>query len=92
VVAAEAGGAPEVVKDGTTGMLVPYGDERMLADALIKLLRNPALNRKMGSAGQDRVNELFTYDRFRARVAESVDSLLHPPGSLLAPAGQRSGV
>jgi len=80
VVAASAGGAPEVVSDGATGLLVPYGDAEALADALTRLLREPSLRQSMGAAGQARVAELFTYDRFRARVWESVDSVLRPRG------------
>jgi len=78
VVAASAGGAPEVVSDGATGLLVPYGDAAVLADTLTRLLRDPSLRHMMGAAGRARVAELFTYDRFRARVWETVDSVLRP--------------
>ncbi len=81
-VAASAGGAPEVVSEGVTGLLVPYGDVEALADVLTRLLRDPGLRQSMGAAGQARVAELFTYDRFRARVWESVDSVLRPRGRL----------
>ena len=38
IVATTAGGMPEVVKDGETGILVPPRDDRALADAIVRLL------------------------------------------------------
>lgn len=54
VVAARAGGVPEVVMEGGTGLLVPPGDERALANALSSLLRNPEYGRRLGAAGRRR--------------------------------------
>jgi glycosyltransferase involved in cell wall biosynthesis len=79
VVATRAGGLPEVVEDGVTGMLVPPGDPRALADAIESLWRNPDLRRKMGEAGRERVLAHFTanhvaqetlrvYERFRRAI------------------------
>ena len=45
------GGIPEFVKEGETALLVPEGDPDRLADALIELLRDPALARRLGRAG-----------------------------------------
>jgi glycosyltransferase involved in cell wall biosynthesis len=55
VVAARAGAAPEVIADGETGLLVPPGDSTALADALLRLLRDPEMRRRMGEAGRARV-------------------------------------
>jgi L-malate glycosyltransferase len=41
VVATDVGGNAELVKDGKTGLLVPFGDEKKLVDALAFLVRNP---------------------------------------------------
>jgi glycosyltransferase involved in cell wall biosynthesis len=49
------GGLPSVVEDGVTGLLVPPRDERALADALITLLENDDLRRKMGVAGRNKL-------------------------------------
>jgi glycosyltransferase involved in cell wall biosynthesis len=43
VVATRVGGNPEIVEDGVSGLLVPPKDPATLADAMITLLRNPAL-------------------------------------------------
>lgn len=48
VVATAVDGTPEIVRDGTTGLLVPPGDAPALAAALARLLDDPALARRMG--------------------------------------------
>ncbi|MDO9575924.1 MAG: glycosyltransferase, partial [bacterium] len=47
-------GIPDVVKDGVTGILVPSGDINGLANAMLKLVRDPALRKKMGEEGRKR--------------------------------------
>lgn len=60
VVATPVGGTPEVVADGETGLLVPPRDPAALAAALRRLLDDPALRRRLGEAGRQRVAERFT--------------------------------
>ncbi len=55
VVAAAAGGIPEVVVDGGTGLLVPPGDAAALATALLRILDDRALAQRLGAAGRRRV-------------------------------------
>ncbi|MCD6679655.1 MAG: glycosyltransferase [Burkholderiaceae bacterium] len=62
VVASRAGGMPEAVCDGVTGFLVPPGDVAGLADALRRLVDDPALRRSMGAAARERVLERFSVD------------------------------
>jgi glycosyltransferase involved in cell wall biosynthesis len=66
VVATRAGGIPEAVVDGTTGLLVPPQDDRALADAIVCLLKDPALRTRFGEAGRARVLERFSVDRLVA--------------------------
>jgi phosphatidylinositol alpha-mannosyltransferase len=42
-----------VVKAGQNGLLVPSGDPQALAEALVRLISDGALRRKLGTAGQD---------------------------------------
>ncbi|HEY1987116.1 MAG TPA: glycosyltransferase family 4 protein [Terracidiphilus sp.] len=71
VIATRGGGIPEIVVDKTTGLLVPAGDERALADAMATMLRDPAKALEMGRRGRDRVKECFTIER-TARAVEQV--------------------
>jgi glycosyltransferase involved in cell wall biosynthesis len=54
---------PEVVDEGTTGLLVPPRDHQAMADALVKLLTNPQLRARMGAAGLARVRAKFSAER-----------------------------
>jgi glycosyltransferase involved in cell wall biosynthesis len=63
VVASDAGGLPEVVEHGVTGLVVPRGDANALAGAIGELLADPARRRRMGQAGRERALRLFDWDR-----------------------------
>jgi glycosyltransferase involved in cell wall biosynthesis len=63
VVASDAGGLPEVVEDGVTGLVVPRGDSGALANAIGALLQDPERRRVMGLAGRQRALRLFDWDR-----------------------------
>jgi glycosyltransferase involved in cell wall biosynthesis len=63
IVATTAGGMPEVVADGETGILVPPRDDETLAAAIVKLLTHERLRDSMGAAGGRRVRERFSSER-----------------------------
>lgn len=63
VVAANVGGLPEIVQDGVTGILVPPKDPDALAEAVIHLLRDPELRRRLGSAARGRVLTEYRIER-----------------------------
>lgn len=56
VVATSVGGLPSTVDHGRTGYLVPPRDERALADAVVRLLQDPALRRQMGVNGRQKLD------------------------------------
>jgi glycosyltransferase involved in cell wall biosynthesis len=60
VIAADAGGAREIVHDGVTGLLVPAGRPDCLAEALRRLLDDSALGVEMGRRGRERAERHFT--------------------------------
>jgi glycosyltransferase involved in cell wall biosynthesis len=59
VVATAAPGTTEVVVDGQTGTLVPIGNPQVLARAIRDIVRDPALARRLGEAGRERVDRQF---------------------------------
>jgi glycosyltransferase involved in cell wall biosynthesis len=59
VLASRVGGLPEAVVEGETGVLVPPGDPGALAEALDRLMDDPALRARLGAAGRERV-PMFT--------------------------------
>lgn len=59
IVASDAGGLPEVVEDGETGLIVPRGEPQLLTVAINRLLRDPGLRARMGQAGRRRAEERF---------------------------------
>lgn len=63
VVATRAGGIPEVVVDGETGFLVPPRDHGAMATAIVKLLKDDGLRRRMGAAGRTRACTMFSAER-----------------------------
>ena len=69
IVATRAGGIPEIVEDGETGVLVAPRDHTAMAEAIVRLLRDGALRRQMGDAGFARVQARFTVERMVAETA-----------------------
>jgi glycosyltransferase involved in cell wall biosynthesis len=61
-VATRAGGIPEVVDDGATGLLVPFGDLGALTQGVERLIKDPALRATMGQAARVRAHERFAAD------------------------------
>jgi len=60
VVVSDAGGLPEVVLDGQTGIVVPKEDSQAAADAIMKLVLDRELRVQMGESGKQHV--IDTYD------------------------------
>jgi glycosyltransferase involved in cell wall biosynthesis len=62
VVAFRSGGLPEAVMHDHSGLLVPKGDADGLADAIVRVLGDPALARRLGENGRRHAAE-FTVAR-----------------------------
>jgi L-malate glycosyltransferase len=69
IVATRAGGIPELVEDGVTGMLVPIGDPDALGDAIAGIAGDPARAARLGAAGRGAV-ERFSVTALAGRTLE----------------------
>jgi glycosyltransferase involved in cell wall biosynthesis len=76
VIGTRAGGVPELIDEGKTGLLVPPGDSGALAAAIRRLLDDPALRERMGKRARERAQERFTVARHVASVQAVYDELL----------------
>jgi L-malate glycosyltransferase len=74
IVSTAVGGVGEVVIDGETGLLAAAGHDRALAEHILRLQRDPDMARRLGSAGRDRAERLFSeprmHDQYRALYEE----------------------
>jgi glycosyltransferase involved in cell wall biosynthesis len=68
IVSTRGGALPEVV--GDAGLLVPCGDPRALAGAIVELFANPALRDRLGALGRQRMAERFSWDLAAQRMCE----------------------
>ena len=76
VVAANAGGVPEVVVAAETGLLAAPGDWQSVAAAILALLNDPIAAAKMGQAGRRRVEQLFDVRAFAGKIQDLYGEIL----------------
>jgi glycosyltransferase involved in cell wall biosynthesis len=69
VVATRAGGIPELVRDGESGLLAPVGDADGLADRVVRILSDPALRARIVEGGLRRAED-FTVARTAERILD----------------------
>ena len=73
-------GCRQAVTHGRNGFLVPVGDSRALAAALLELLRDPGLRRRLGEEGRRRALVDFDERQVFATVLREYERLLHEKG------------
>jgi phosphatidyl-myo-inositol dimannoside synthase len=73
VIVGDSGGAPETVKDGETGFVVPSDDHQLLAERISRLLDDPGLARQMGVRGRSHVSAHFSSESARAKLRGALD-------------------
>jgi len=79
VVTTDAGGLPENVEHGVTGLVVPRRDAHALAAALRQLATDPHMRAVMGTAGRERARRRFDLDRQAEAFVELYRELATPP-------------
>jgi len=75
VVGTRVDGLSEIIEDRVTGYLLTVGDSHELAKALIQILSNPEEREMMGQKGKDRVQELFSLQRFNSSIIAAYNEL-----------------
>ena len=76
----QVAGIPEVIENCETGYVVPAGNAERLADAVLQILRNSVLAKKMGEQGRARAQRLFTEDRMIRETYDVYENQLREAG------------
>ncbi len=76
IVASRVSAIPESVLNGKTGFLVPPKDADRLADAMLTLLKDPALTQTMGTAGYTHLQENFSVQKMVQGIETMYTDLL----------------
>ena len=69
VVTTPVGALPDAIKHEETGLLVPPRDEVALASAIVQLVSDAGMRRRLAKAAQDRFYAQFTIDKTADRMA-----------------------
>jgi phosphatidylinositol alpha-1,6-mannosyltransferase len=69
-----AGGVPDAIVDGETGLLVEPTAVEHVAEAIVRIGRNPSLARHLGEAGRKRVRESYRYEDIAAAILDGISS------------------
>jgi glycosyltransferase involved in cell wall biosynthesis len=78
-VAADVGGVSGLVRDGETGFLVPPNDPESFAEAILKMLRDPAARAEMGRRAKDLVLNNYTPEKLADTAENLFLQLLRKP-------------
>jgi len=76
VIVTRAGGVPELVDEGRTGIVVEPDNHQALAQAILDLLKSPARAREMGANARSMVEERYRWDTIAGRYLAEIESSL----------------
>jgi glycosyltransferase involved in cell wall biosynthesis len=86
IVATNVGGIPDIVVDGQTGLLAEPANPESLANAILRLHRNPALASKLAANARELVESRFSWESVVDRFDTLFRQLLEQrAGELAAP-------
>jgi glycosyltransferase involved in cell wall biosynthesis len=78
VIATAVGGVPDIIDHGRTGLLVPSGDDRCLAEAILHLLRHPEEARRIGENGREWCRQHCDFTKIARKVEEVYEAARIP--------------
>ena len=76
IIGSNVGGIPDVIKDGETGLLVPQKDPEALADAIVRVLTDDSLAKRLGEEGYRFSQDFFGWDRITDLLVEEYRSCI----------------
>lgn len=79
VVSTRVGGCAEILRDGETGLMVPSEDPQAMAEACLRLLDDPALALRLGTAAQTDVAARFAPEVIAREVADFLAPICRKP-------------
>ena len=79
IVATGVGGVPDVIDDGVQGLIVPAHDAAAMGSAMVTLLGNAGLRRRLGEAARIRQGREFTFTAMMTRLEDLYESLASAP-------------
>ncbi len=77
-VATRTSGSPEIIDDGESGLLVPPKDPKSLADAILRLLNDPAFAKRLGKQGRHQVKSRYSFSEMMNQTENVYRNLLQP--------------
>jgi glycosyltransferase involved in cell wall biosynthesis len=80
VVVTNVGSIPEVVEDGQTGRIVPPEDPEALSDAIIDILSNPKLQKKMGKNAHNKMEKELSWSGIAKETARVYNEIRQTRG------------
>ena len=79
VVATTVGGVPEIIENEANGLLIPPENPAALSGALLRLLKDEEMRKRLGKAGRERVMAQFNFACVMARLKQLYKNPQHPP-------------
>ncbi len=77
VIAADTGGVSDAVENGVNGLLIPSDDIAATAAAIITMLENNELRKRLGQQARQRVLDRFTWERITKKLSDTIAVRLH---------------
>lgn len=77
VIAARVNGTPEIIQDGSNGVLVGPGNPELLSEGIINLLANEDLSNKIAVEGFETVQNKYKWNKISGQYLSLYDRIIH---------------